>query len=146
MMEAEGIAVVERVPLVTGTNRHNAHYLRSRNPNRGICCDAARHGPDAHGPAVRGRVFPCTIGGAAASRTDKREGTARRLRAVHRIIGCLYRPDRMARPCDWAVPIRPGDLWSDDPGTRTTTSWCARPTASATNGCGGATGSMTSCS
>ncbi|MGP1357673.1 GTP cyclohydrolase II [Roseicyclus sp.] len=27
MMEAEGIAVTERVPLVTGTNRHNAHYL-----------------------------------------------------------------------------------------------------------------------
>jgi len=21
----------------------------------------------------------------------------------------------MAKPCDWAVPIRPGDLWSDDP-------------------------------
>jgi L,D-peptidoglycan transpeptidase YkuD (ErfK/YbiS/YcfS/YnhG family) len=28
----------------------------------------------------------------------------------------LYRPDRMARPADWALPIRPGDLWSDDPG------------------------------
>jgi GTP cyclohydrolase II len=27
MMEAEGITVAERVPLVTGTNRHNAHYL-----------------------------------------------------------------------------------------------------------------------
>ena len=27
MMEAEGIAVTERVPLITGTNRHNAHYL-----------------------------------------------------------------------------------------------------------------------
>ena len=27
----------------------------------------------------------------------------------------LYRPDRMARPADWALPIRPGDLWSDDP-------------------------------
>jgi len=27
----------------------------------------------------------------------------------------LYRPDRIARPADWAVPIRPGDLWSDDP-------------------------------
>lgn len=26
----------------------------------------------------------------------------------------LYRPDRMARPTDWALPIRPGDLWSDD--------------------------------
>jgi L,D-peptidoglycan transpeptidase YkuD (ErfK/YbiS/YcfS/YnhG family) len=28
----------------------------------------------------------------------------------------LYRPDRMARPTDWALPIRPGDLWCDDPG------------------------------
>jgi L,D-peptidoglycan transpeptidase YkuD (ErfK/YbiS/YcfS/YnhG family) len=27
----------------------------------------------------------------------------------------LYRPDRIARPADWALPIRPGDLWSDDP-------------------------------
>jgi len=27
----------------------------------------------------------------------------------------LYRPDRMARPTDWARPIHPGDLWSDDP-------------------------------
>ena len=22
----------------------------------------------------------------------------------------------MVQPCDWAVPIGPGDLWSDDPG------------------------------
>jgi len=28
MMEAEGITVAERVPLITGTNRHNAHYLQ----------------------------------------------------------------------------------------------------------------------
>ncbi len=27
MMEAEGVAVTERVPLITPTNRHNAHYL-----------------------------------------------------------------------------------------------------------------------
>jgi L,D-peptidoglycan transpeptidase YkuD (ErfK/YbiS/YcfS/YnhG family) len=27
----------------------------------------------------------------------------------------LYRPDRMPRPADWALPIGPGDLWSDDP-------------------------------
>jgi L,D-peptidoglycan transpeptidase YkuD (ErfK/YbiS/YcfS/YnhG family) len=26
----------------------------------------------------------------------------------------LYRPDRIARPTEWAVPILPGDLWSDD--------------------------------
>jgi L,D-peptidoglycan transpeptidase YkuD (ErfK/YbiS/YcfS/YnhG family) len=28
----------------------------------------------------------------------------------------LYRPDKMTRPADWALPIRPGDLCSDDPG------------------------------
>ena len=27
----------------------------------------------------------------------------------------LYRPDRLARPADWALPIGPCDLWSDDP-------------------------------
>ncbi len=26
----------------------------------------------------------------------------------------LYRPDRIVAPTDWAVPIHPGDLWSDD--------------------------------
>jgi L,D-peptidoglycan transpeptidase YkuD (ErfK/YbiS/YcfS/YnhG family) len=34
---------------------------------------------------------------------------------VHRLVGMLYRPDRMARPTDWALPIGPRDLWSDDP-------------------------------
>lgn len=28
----------------------------------------------------------------------------------------LYRPDRLAPPTSWAVPIGPGDLWSDDVG------------------------------
>lgn len=61
-----------------------------------------------------GRTYPCTIGrGGVTSR--KREGDGATPRGAHRIVGCLYRPDRMARPCDWAVPIRPGDLWSDDP-------------------------------
>ncbi len=30
MMEAEGVTVAERVPLLTGTNRHNAHYLATK--------------------------------------------------------------------------------------------------------------------
>lgn len=30
MMEAEGIEVAERVPLVTGSTRHNAHYLATK--------------------------------------------------------------------------------------------------------------------
>lgn len=27
----------------------------------------------------------------------------------------LYRPDRLTRPADWAVPIGLGDFWSEDP-------------------------------
>ncbi len=62
-----------------------------------------------------GQTFPCTIGkGSLAG--HKREGDGATPRGVHRIVGMLYRPDRLARPVDWAVPIRPGDLWSDDAG------------------------------
>lgn len=61
-----------------------------------------------------GRVFPCTVGrGGVTDR--KREGDGATPTGAHGIVGCLYRPDRMAKPCDWAVPIGPGDLWSDDP-------------------------------
>ena len=62
-----------------------------------------------------GRMWPCTIGRGGV-RADKREGDGGTPIGVHRIVGLLYRPDRMARPTDWAVPIHPGDLWSDDPG------------------------------
>ncbi|AHM03259.1 hypothetical protein roselon_00849 [Roseibacterium elongatum DSM 19469] len=61
-----------------------------------------------------GRVFPCTIGRGGV-RADKREGDGATPNGTHRLVGCLYRPDRMARPCDWALPIGPRDLWSDDP-------------------------------
>ena len=61
-----------------------------------------------------GRRFPCVIG-RGGLRADKREGDGATPAGTHGIVGCLYRPDRMARPCDWALPIRPGDLWSDDP-------------------------------
>ncbi|MBY5933253.1 L,D-transpeptidase family protein [Tateyamaria omphalii] len=60
-----------------------------------------------------GRVFPCTVGRGGISR-KKREGDGATPWGTHRIVGMLYRPDRMAPPADWAVPIRPGDLWSDD--------------------------------
>jgi L,D-peptidoglycan transpeptidase YkuD (ErfK/YbiS/YcfS/YnhG family) len=61
-----------------------------------------------------GRQFPCTIGRGGVT-TRKREGDGCTPVGVHRIVGCLYRPDRMARPVDWALPIGPSDLWSDDP-------------------------------
>jgi len=61
-----------------------------------------------------GRRLPCVIGKGGLSRR-KREGDGATPRGTHGIVGMLYRPDRMARPADWALPIRPGDLWSDDP-------------------------------
>lgn len=60
-----------------------------------------------------GRLFPCTIGRGGIS-ARKREGDGATPVGVHRIVGMLYRPDRIQRPTDWAVPILPGDLWSDD--------------------------------
>jgi L,D-peptidoglycan transpeptidase YkuD (ErfK/YbiS/YcfS/YnhG family) len=61
-----------------------------------------------------GRVFPCTVG-RGGLRPDKREGDGATPVGVHGLVGMLYRPDRIARPADWALPVRPGDLWSDDP-------------------------------
>lgn len=66
------------------------------------------------GLRFRGRLWPCTIGKSGVS-SRKREGDGATPRGVHRIVGTLYRPDRMARPVDWAKPIGPLDLWSDDP-------------------------------
>ncbi|MBK5926280.1 L,D-transpeptidase family protein [Rhodobaculum claviforme] len=66
------------------------------------------------GARFMGRRFPCTIGRGGLTHA-KQEGDGATPVGVHRIVGCLYRPDRLARPCDWAVPIRPRDLWCDDP-------------------------------
>ena len=66
------------------------------------------------GLRFRGRQYPCTIG-RGGIQARKREGDGATPRGFHRIVGMLYRPDRMAKPTDWAAPIRPGDLWSDDP-------------------------------
>lgn len=66
------------------------------------------------GLRYRGRRYPCVIGRGGVTAT-KREGDGATPAGVHRLVGLLWRPDRLARPADWAVPIRPGDLWSDDP-------------------------------
>ena len=60
-----------------------------------------------------GRRYPCSIG-RGGIRSDKHEGDGATPRGIHHVVGMFYRPDRMARPADWAIPIRPGDLWSDD--------------------------------
>ncbi len=66
------------------------------------------------GLRFRGRILPCSIGRTGLT-SAKREGDGATPRGDHRIVGCLYRPDRIAGPCGWAVPLRPGDVWSDDP-------------------------------
>ena len=78
--------------------------------------------PDVHdlivtpsGLRFMGRRWPCTVGrGGIVGAGAKREGDGATPRGIHRIVGMLYRPDRIARPADWAVPIGPRDLWSDD--------------------------------
>ncbi|CUH78088.1 L,D-transpeptidase family protein [Tropicibacter naphthalenivorans] len=62
-----------------------------------------------------GQIWPCTIG-KGGIRTDKREGDGATPVGVHRIVGMLYRADRIARPNVWARPIGPRDLWSDASG------------------------------
>lgn len=63
------------------------------------------------------RRFPCTVGrGGIVPPEAKREGDGATPAGVHNLVGLLYRPDRLARPADWALPIGPSDLWSDDPG------------------------------
>lgn len=66
------------------------------------------------GLRFRGKYLPCSIGRGGRS-DNKREGDNATPSGVHRVVGALYRPDKMAAPCHWAVPIRPGYLWSDAP-------------------------------
>jgi L,D-peptidoglycan transpeptidase YkuD (ErfK/YbiS/YcfS/YnhG family) len=85
------------------------------------------------GVLFRGRRFPCSVGrGGIVPGRAKREGDGATPAGVHRLIGMLYRPDRLTRPADWAVPIGPCDLWSDDP-----TDADYNLMVSATNGCVG---------
>ncbi len=66
------------------------------------------------GLVFAGRRLPCVVGrGGVTAR--KHEGDGATPVGCHRIVATLYRPDRMARPAPWARPIRPGDLWCDDP-------------------------------
>ena len=63
-----------------------------------------------------GRTFPVAVGrGGIVPAAQKREGDGATPAGVHGFIGLLYRPDRMPAPADWARPLGPPDLWSDDP-------------------------------
>lgn len=70
----------------------------------------------SHGARFMGRYFPCAVGRGGITRR-KREGDGATPAGTHHIVALLYRPDRIARSNlpGWAVPIRPGDLWCDDP-------------------------------
>lgn len=70
------------------------------------------------GAQFMGRRFPCTVGrGGIVGADNKREGDGGSPSGIHKIVGLLYRPDRIARSSlpDWAVPIGLGDFWSEDP-------------------------------
>lgn len=66
------------------------------------------------GARFMNRRFPCSIGRGGIT-TTKREGDGASPAGTHRIVGMLYRPDRLTTPADWALPFGRGDLWSDDP-------------------------------
>lgn len=61
------------------------------------------------------RVIPCSVGRGGIT-TSKHEGDGATPVGRHRIVGLLYRPDRLPAPNDWAQPILPGDLWCDASG------------------------------
>ena len=65
------------------------------------------------GLRVANKLFPCVIGKNGVTRL-KREGDGKTPTGNHQIVGMLYRPDKIARPRKWALPIRPHDIWSDD--------------------------------
>lgn len=65
------------------------------------------------GVRFRGRMFPCSIGKGGLE-NFKREGDGATPTGTLRIVGMLYRPDRIVAPAYWAKPIGPCDLWSDD--------------------------------
>ncbi|MFW2543448.1 L,D-transpeptidase family protein [Primorskyibacter sp. 2E107] len=75
-----------------------------------------------------GRLWPCTIGRGGVV-ADKREGDGGTPVGIHRIVGMLYRADRIAQPAAWAVPIGPRDLWSDDTTDPAYNQWVRAPYA-----------------
>ncbi|HEY0275537.1 MAG TPA: L,D-transpeptidase family protein, partial [Paenirhodobacter sp.] len=63
----------------------------------------------------KGHRYPVQIGRGGLSR-DKLEGDGATPVGRLRIVGMLYRADRLPRPAAWARPIGPGDLWCDASG------------------------------
>lgn len=61
----------------------------------------------------------CALGRSGITR-DKHEGDGATPIGAHRLVGVLYRPDRIPRPVTGlpAAPIRQDDGWCDDPESR----------------------------
>lgn len=66
----------------------------------------------ASGLLFRGRRYPVRIGRGGVSMA-KREGDGATPVGRMKVLGMLWRADRLARPALWARPIGPGDLWCD---------------------------------
>lgn len=67
------------------------------------------------GARYLGRDLSCAIGRGGLTRA-KREGDGATPVGRHRILGVMFRPDRIPARLlpPWARPIGPRDLWSDD--------------------------------
>ncbi|MFD1913265.1 L,D-transpeptidase family protein [Halodurantibacterium flavum] len=67
------------------------------------------------GCRFHGRTLPCSIGRSGIT-DDKQEGDGATPRGTMRIVGMLWRADRLPPGVvpPWARAIGPGDLWSDD--------------------------------
>lgn len=66
------------------------------------------------GVRFAGRLLPVSIG-RSGTVSDKREGDGATPVGIHRVMGLLYRPDRIAARHlpPWARPIHPQDRWCD---------------------------------
>ena len=67
------------------------------------------------GLVIGGRRMPVQIG-RSGLRRDKREGDGATPVGALRIVGLLWRADRLPRPAPWARAIGPRDLWCDASG------------------------------
>ena len=106
--EKNGVKVHERVPLVVGENSVIAlpcHKARKWPP---FMTKRPHHIYILSGPEWVAQPTPQYW----QKRNDaaQKEGDGATPEGVHDIIGLLYRPDRIDKPTDWAVPIRPRHL------------------------------------
>ena len=59
------------------------------------------------------RIIPVSYGKGGISKRPKEHEPTTPI-GEHTIIGMLYRPDRLKKPRDWAMPILINSFWSND--------------------------------